>query len=104
MKQPKAVVGDHYLAEIRAILAQVFKDRRCEIYLFGSRAMGTHTTVSDFDIGVLASEEIGSELSLAREALDNSNIPFAIDLVDLRATSTTFSHRVQAEGILLWKN
>ena len=93
-----------YLSQIKAILASVFKDKECTIYLFGSRAAGRHTAVSDFDIAVLAAEDISRELSLTREMLDLSNIPFTVDLVDLRATPAAFSRQVQAEGILLWKN
>lgn len=73
------------------------------MYLFGSRSEGTHTVVSDFDIAVLAAEDISRELSLAREMLDLSNIPFTVDLVDLRAAPAAFGRQVQAEGILLWK-
>jgi len=102
MKQPAVVVDDLYLSQIKAILARVFKNKKCEIYLFGSRAGGTQTAVSNFDVAVLASEELSRELSLAREALEDSNIPFIVDLVDLQATSATFSRRVQAEGVLLW--
>jgi predicted nucleotidyltransferase len=97
-------IQQRYLPQIKAILASVFKDKECTIYLFGSRATGTHTAVSDFDIGVLAAEDVSRELSLAREMLESSNIPFTVDLVDLRATSAAFSRHVQAGGILLWKN
>jgi len=96
--------GSHYLAQIRAILADVFSDRPCVVYLFGSRATGTHTPISDFDIAVEAAEDVSRELSVAREKLELSNIPFKVDLVDLHDTSEVFSRRVHREGILLWKN
>jgi hypothetical protein len=41
------------------------------------------------------------ELSIAREWLGDSNIPFTVDLVDLSATSEEFVRQVQQEGILL---
>lgn len=93
-----------YLAQIKAILTSVFKDKECTMYLFGSRSAGTHTAVSDFDIAVLAAEDISRELSLAKEMLDLSNIPFTVDLVDLRAAPAAFCQQVQTGGILLWKN
>jgi predicted nucleotidyltransferase len=93
-----------YLSQIKAILTSVFKDKACTIYLFGSRSAGTHTVVSDFDIAILAAEDIGRELSLAREMLDLSNIPFMVDLVDLSAAPAALGRQVQARGILLWKN
>jgi len=93
-------IQHRYLSQIKAILTSVFKDKKCTIYLFGSRSTGTHTAVSDFDIAVLAAEDVSRELSLAREMLELSNIPFTVDLVDLRATSVAFSRQIQ-EGILL---
>lgn len=93
-----------YQEQIEAILSQVFSQKRCRIYLFGSRATGTHRTVSDFDIAVLAEENISRELSLAREMLEQSNIPLAVDLVDLSTTTAEFRQNVQKEGLLLWTN
>ena len=98
------MIQDRYITQIKNILTGVLKDKHCTVYLFGSRATGKHTPVSDFDIAVLAMEDIRRELSTAREILDLSNIPFSVDLVDLRATSATFARHVQTEGVLLWKN
>ena len=95
---------DRYLSQIRTILASVFKNQECTIHLFGSRARGTPASVSDFDIAVLAAEDIDRELSLAREMLELSNIPFTVDLVDLHAAGAALSRQVQAEGIMIWKN
>ncbi len=100
-------VHEDYLSQIKAILEQVLNPRRrgagldCQIYLFGSRATNQYHDVSDFDIGVLASKDISLELSIARELLEDSNIPFTVDLVDLSTTSKKFAHHVQQEGVLL---
>jgi len=72
-----------------------------QIYLFGSRATDKYNDVSDYDIGILASRDISRELSIARELLEDSTIPFTVDLVDLSATSEEFATQVQREGILL---
>ncbi len=101
---PTESIHHRYLPQIKDILASVFRGKECTIYLFGSRAAGRHTVVSDFDIAVLAAEDISRELSLAREMLDLSNIPFTVDLVDLRTAPAAFGRQVQAEGILLWQN
>jgi len=78
--------------------------KSCAVYLFGSRATGTAQPASDFDIAVLADEEVSRELSIARETLEESSIPFKIDLVDLRLATPAFRRIVQTQGILLWKN
>jgi predicted nucleotidyltransferase len=103
-------VHEPYLSQIKAILEQVLSPNRsgasfdCEIYLFGSRATSQYHDVSDYDIGVLASKDISRELSIARELLEDSTIPFTVDLVDLSATSEELASQVQQEGILLWES
>jgi predicted nucleotidyltransferase len=97
---------DHepYLSQIKVTLERVFgpgAGSGYEVYRFGSRATNRYQEVSDFDIGVLSSRGISRELSIARELLEDSNIPFIVDLVDLSATSEEFARRVQREGILL---
>jgi len=93
-----------YLSETISILSHMFQGKHCRIYLFGSRAIGDDTETSDFDIAVLASESVSRELSIAREMIEASNIPFAVDLVDLSGASETLVRRVQEKGILLWSN
>jgi len=97
-------IHHRYLSQIKAILTSVFKDKECAMYLFGSRAAGTHAAVSDFDVAVLSAEDISRELSQAREVLELSNIPFSVDLVDLRDAPASFGRQVQTKGILLWTN
>jgi len=92
----------NYQTEIETILVQALHGKTCRAYLFGSRATGTFNPTSDIDIGILASEPLDLELSLARESLAESNIPFTIDLVDLSRTSETFKAQVLKEGVLLW--
>lgn len=92
------------LAEIIAILADILRNQPCTVYLFGSRASGTNSPTSDFDVAVLASNDISYELSLARERLEESNIPYVVDLVDLQATSSVFAEKVLREGLILWRN
>ncbi len=94
--------SERYLSRIKDTLSQVLTG--CKVYLFGSRATGRYREESDFDIGVLAPRDISRELSIAREMLEDSDIPFTVDLVDLSATSLEFVEKVQREGILLWKD
>jgi len=100
----KTTLEDRSLAQITAILAEAFQDKSCSFYLFGSRATGTNNPVSDFDIAIETADDISGELSLAREHLEESNIPYIVDLVDLQATSSEFASKVQQEGFVLWRN
>lgn len=93
------------LARIKAILLRALAGKSCTAYLFfGSRAAGAAQPTSDFDVAVFAAEDISRELSAARDMLEESNIPFKVDLVDLRLAAPAFRRAGQAQGVLLWKN
>ena len=70
------------------------------VYLFGSCATGHARPASDIDVAVwpLVELPVGT-LSLIREALEESLIPFTVDLIDLRDTDEMFRARVLKEGI-----
>jgi len=92
------------LVQIKAILMHALHGKSCVVYLFGSRATGAAQPASDFDIAVLANEDVSRELSTARDMLEESNIPFKVDVVDLRLVAPAFRHVAQTQGVLLWKN
>lgn len=92
------------LVQITTILARALRGKSCAAYLFGSRATGTARSTSDFDVAVLAGEDISRELSVAREMLEESHIPYKVDVVDLRSASPAVRRAAQAQGVLLWKN
>ena len=52
----------------------------CTISFFGSRARGDFQRFSDLDL-LVEGEVPAPTLSLIREALDESNLPFRVDLV-----------------------
>ncbi|WP_148161807.1 nucleotidyltransferase domain-containing protein [Hydrogenobacter thermophilus] len=81
---------------------QRFKKRgkKVKVYLFGSRVKGQNTPRSDLDLGFLSEEEIGYELFLLRELLEESNLPFSVDVVDLSRVGEEFRNLVLKEGKL----
>ncbi len=88
------------LEDIEKILKEIFKDKKVKVYIFGSRARGDHTPRSDLDLGFLSEEDISYELSLIREILEESNLTFFVDVVDLSRTSEEFRESVLREGKL----
>lgn len=97
-------LAPRYLDIIQKIVAQILGDTSCIVYLFGSRARGTHTPTSDVDIAVASLEDVGGKLSVLREALEVSTIPFFVDVVDLGQTTMTFLKQVENEGVVIWRN
>ncbi len=51
-----------------------------EVWIFGSRVKGTCRAVSDLDLVVFAEEDSIVAVEELREALQNSNLPFRVDL------------------------
>lgn len=95
---------DDRLNQITDILMKALGDVACTVYLFGSRADGTALPGSDYDIVVMADRNIERELARARFSLEESNIPFNVDLVDLSFTDSDFRDAVRHNGVILWKN
>lgn len=62
-----------------------------EAVIFGSRVQNTNRPFSDVDICLKSNQSISlSIVSLIREELENSNIPYKIDIVDYRLLSDEF--------------
>jgi len=79
----KLVAKIKSIEDLEEFLKVYFKGKEVEVYLFGSRARGNSSRFSDIDIGFLSSRDISDELSILRELLDESNIPYKVDIVDL---------------------
>jgi predicted nucleotidyltransferase len=89
--------------DLKNAIKETFKGKRVKVYLFGSRAKGTHSERSDYDLGFLSEENIRKELTLLREIVENSNFPYFVDFVDLSEVDKDFKNRVLKEG-KLWIN
>jgi uncharacterized protein len=98
------VLAERYVELLRNALAQSLQGRECVVYLFGSRATGSAAEGSDVDLAVECAAPVDTELSLLRQRLEESVLPYLVDVVDLRATEDSFRRRVLSEGIVLWKN
>ena len=86
--------------DLKRVIGEILKGKRVKVYLFGSRAKGTNTERSDYDLAFLSEENINRELTLLREILENSNFPFFVDVVNLSEVDEDFKRRVLEEGIL----
>ena len=77
--------------QLKAIIRKYLKDDDYKTFIFGSRATGQLTPFSDLDLGILGREKIpGHLLEKIREDLENSSIPYKIDLVDFNKVSPEF--------------
>ena len=61
------------------------------MFIFGSRATGGGRKFSDIDIGIKSKKQIDSLLlSDIKEAFEESNIPYTVDVVDFSHVSDRF--------------
>ena len=85
------------IEELRTFLTQTFPN--AHIYLFGSRARGEATAFSDIDIAIESPASIQKKLAWVRLAIEESLIPFNVDVVDL-SKAPYLKKVIQQEGIL----
>ncbi|HLO15656.1 MAG TPA: nucleotidyltransferase domain-containing protein [Anaerolineales bacterium] len=91
------------LETTRKIVLKHLIGYHAKVYLFGSQAKGKAYRSSDIDVAILPLHPFPTQvLSEIREDLDESDILYPVDLVDLSETDEKFRQRVQKEGTL-WK-
>lgn len=90
---------DQDLAEVRRIVLSHIGGR-ARVFLYGSRARGTATRTSDIDVGIVPDQPLPPGLlSDMREALEESTIPYPVEVVDLSRTDSQFRDRVLKDAI-----
>lgn len=76
---------------LKAIIYKYLKGADYKTFIFGSRATGQLGHFSDLDLGILGQKKIpGHILEKIREDLENSSIPYKIDVVDFHKVSAKF--------------
>ena len=77
--------------KIKDILEEFLDPEDYEFFVFGSRADGESQEFSDYDIGISGKRSIPLKtLSLIREAFEESDLPFKVDIVDFSQVSQKF--------------
>lgn len=71
------------IKDVEDLLKNFFRNKEVKIYLFGSRARGENSRFSDIDIGFLSDKDLSKDLVMLRELIEESNIPYKVDIVDL---------------------
>lgn len=89
-----------YVNEVKRIVLSRLKSQRARVYFFGSRALGTEHRFSDIDVAVLPLETLPVALWLdLQERLEESWVPYPVDLVNLEDAPLSLRRRVEREGI-----
>ena len=82
-------VAESHLETIKRILAEYAGD--FEVRAFGSRGNGTAKEHSDFDLAIVGKSKIERRVKmLLREAFEESDLPFRVDVIDYNTISEAF--------------
>ncbi|MCL6522274.1 MAG: nucleotidyltransferase domain-containing protein [Firmicutes bacterium] len=88
------------MEEVRALVLQHLRGTGARVFLFGSWARGEERAASDIDIAVDHDSPLPPGcLAELREVLEESTIPFRVDLVDLAECDPAFRSRVTEEAV-----
>jgi len=96
---PKLQIDDKHWLLVDTILKKYLSD--CEIYVFGSRARMDAKTYSDLDLAVEADQPLSHQtLTKVAMAFEESDLPWAVDLIDLKVISPSFRAAIAPDLVL----
>ncbi len=89
-------------SQVKQIGSKVLNGTDYKLGMFGSRIVGKPAKFSDIDVAVMGEQKVpGYVLENLREAFENSNLPYRVDVVDLNSSSAQFKTQVLKEVIWL---
>jgi uncharacterized protein len=95
-------MSDEYLSKLRKIILSFFEKDDIMIFVFGSRARKDNYGHSDIDIGLLPKKNICYKTAVLWEKIEETNIPYKVDLVDFSEVSDDFKKEA-FKDIIIWK-
>lgn len=100
----KQIDYEEMLNTVKNLVLRGLEGADARVYLFGSWARGEQRKTSDIDIAIEHKGDLSPRaISNIRELLEESYIPYRVDVVDLTRAGTVLANRVKQEG-LVWKD
>jgi predicted nucleotidyltransferase len=91
------------IEELRRMVLAALGEHDAAVWLFGSCARGDVLQHSDIDIAILPRDELPSGfISDLAESIEESSIPYDVDIIDLGSAAPTLVDEVRREGVK-WK-
>jgi len=89
------------IQDLKSLLFETFKDENVTVILFGSKARGNFIQVSDIDVGIFPVKNFDrKKLVFLKERIEDLNILYTVDIVDLSRVSKVFKEKALREGVL----
>lgn len=103
MDATRRTTRDAVIHQVKRVIFRNLGGRKANVYLFGSWARMEEKRSSDIDVAVefsSADESNRRILRAVRDALEESTVPYRIDLVDLHEADEHIVEKIRREGIL----
>ncbi|TCP24934.1 hypothetical protein EV207_12237 [Scopulibacillus darangshiensis] len=92
---------ERILMALKGIITDTLHDTDAKVYLFGSWAREEEKQSSDIDIAVESNSRISSSKWFElHDIIEESTIPYRVDIVNLEHASSALIKNVKKEGIL----
>ena len=89
---------------VKKVVLEHLEGEDAGVWLFGSHAVGSANRTSDIDVGILPRSPVSRwKLQGLRQALEDLNIPYTVDLVMLDEVSVSFRETVLRDAVQ-WSN
>lgn len=85
---------------VEEIVVRPLQVLNLKVYVFGSRARGNHHPFSDLDLFIQTNQDSQIPESLIysiKEAAEESNLPFKIDLVNAQSLASSYRNSVEKD-------
>ena len=90
------------ISEVRRIVLEVLGSHRAQVLLVGSSARGVRRRHSDIDVAIDPVDPIPEHVfSQVRNALDESKVPYRVDVFDLSRLDDQYRANLMA-GAIRW--
>jgi len=98
--KPAVALSDAEWAIVQKILQTYLPG--CSVWAFGSRTTGRHHRFSDLDIAIIGGPALSfSAVAALREAFDESDLPWKVDIVDWHDIGDDFRRIIDAHKVRL---
>ena len=92
-----------YIERIKALVLHELQNEDASVFVFGSWARGQQRQSSDVDVAIeYHGPSNWRKIADLREALEESTIPYRVDVVDMQEVSAALVKEIRKDGIV-WK-
>ncbi len=97
---PQIDLSSHDLNVVCKILKTHASDYA--VWAFGSRVKGNAKKYSDLDLAIMTTRPLSfSQITILKEAFEESDLPIRVDVVDWAETSETFQKIIEQDKVVI---